>query len=175
MSSKWKITIGIVVVIFLLAGLITLGWGERVYRSSGGQRGWSLGALVYQLSGWGQANYLADFNRAKKFPPQPVQREAKRSNNDKSNAPGQGAFRHPAQTPFNGHQVNPKGQFNGNLGYQRFSRVPRFGFFVGGLCCLVFLALLGGLGIFFYRRRRRVAPAATKGTEPTPDVETPHE
>ena len=43
MSKSWKMVIGVIVVVVVLAGLGTLRWGSRVYWSSGGERGWSLG------------------------------------------------------------------------------------------------------------------------------------
>jgi hypothetical protein len=151
MSNKRKITLGLLVAIVLLVGLGTLGWGERVYRASGGQRGWSVGALVYQLSGWGQANYLADFGKQAR----------------------------PASKPprATDEKMGPRGHFGGNFGQQRFernfgySRISPLFFLIRGLFCLVLLAGLTGLGIFFYRRRRRAAPVVTKDKEP--DVETP--
>jgi hypothetical protein len=156
MSNKWKITIGILVVIVLLVGLGTLRWGERVYRASDGQRGWSVGAYVYQVLGWGQANYLADFGK----PAQPDQK--------------------PPRATFD-QKIGPRGHFERDFGNQRFggnfgpSRINPLFFLIRGLACLVLLAVLGSLGFFFYRRRRRLAPVAPKSPAPEPGVETSHE
>ena len=168
MSNKWKIALGIVVVVLLVVALGALGWGERVYRLSDGQRGWSLGAYMYQVFGWGQSNYLSDFGRRAAPAARPPQR-----------LPFQ--FQRPPQTNP-GHRLNPRGQFNRNFGYrpfnrnfgfQRFSRIRPLLFFIGGLGCLVVLALLIVLGIFLYRRQRRATPPAATAGETPPAVENP--
>jgi hypothetical protein len=63
MSRTWKYVIGVIVVIAILVGLGMLRWSNRVYWSSNGERGFSLGAAVYQAFGWGTENYLSDFGR----------------------------------------------------------------------------------------------------------------
>ena len=60
MSRKWKVSIGIIAVVMVVAGL--LRWGSVVYWNSDGERGWSLGAAVYELLGWGSEAYRADFH-----------------------------------------------------------------------------------------------------------------
>ncbi|MBC7263354.1 MAG: hypothetical protein H5T64_03235 [Chloroflexi bacterium] len=61
MSKTWKLAIGVLVILVVLFGLGLLHWGEIVYWRSGGERGWSLGAAVYRLLGWGVKAYRSDF------------------------------------------------------------------------------------------------------------------
>lgn len=61
MSRTLKIAIGVLVIAMVLFGLGLLCWGEIVYWRSGGERGWSLGAVMYRLLGWGAKVYLSDF------------------------------------------------------------------------------------------------------------------
>ena len=62
MSKKQWIVIGVVIVfVFMIVGGL-LRWGERVYRASSGQRGWSIGASVYQMLGWGADAYQKDWS-----------------------------------------------------------------------------------------------------------------
>jgi hypothetical protein len=57
--KKSAITIGIVALVLTIA-CAALGLGESAYLSSNGQRGWSLGAAVYNALGWGAEAYRAD-------------------------------------------------------------------------------------------------------------------
>ena len=63
MSKKWIIAIVAFVIMGMVAcaGLGALRWGEMIYRRSDGQRGWSLGATVYEALGWGSEAYRSDF------------------------------------------------------------------------------------------------------------------
>jgi len=62
MSKKWQVVIGVIVAVVVLGGIGALRWGGMVYRASDGERGWSLGASVYELLGWGEEAYRADFD-----------------------------------------------------------------------------------------------------------------
>lgn len=64
MSKRGKVVIGVIVVAIVVVGLGLLRWGEMVYRASDGERGWSMGATVYQALGWGSEAYRADLDRA---------------------------------------------------------------------------------------------------------------
>lgn len=57
--KKLAIAIGIVALVLTIA-CAALGFGESVYLSSNGQRGWSLGAAFYNAMGWGAEAYRAD-------------------------------------------------------------------------------------------------------------------
>lgn len=61
MSRKWQVAIGVIVAVVALSGISALRWGGMVYRASDGERGWSLGAAVYELLGWGAEAYRSDF------------------------------------------------------------------------------------------------------------------
>lgn len=61
MSKRWKIAVGVMVAVIVFAGLGLLRWSAVVYRLSDGERGWSLGASVYQMLGWGTEAYQEDF------------------------------------------------------------------------------------------------------------------
>ena len=61
MSKRWKIAVGVMVAVIVFAGLGLLRWSGVVYRLSDGERGWSLGASVYQMLGWGTEAYREDF------------------------------------------------------------------------------------------------------------------
>jgi hypothetical protein len=50
------------VAFIVFAGLGLLRWSAVVYRLSDGERGWSLGASVYQMLGWGTEAYQEDFD-----------------------------------------------------------------------------------------------------------------
>jgi hypothetical protein len=61
MSRKWQVAIGVIVAVVALSGICMLRWGGMIYRASDGERGWSLGATVYELLGWGAEAYRSDF------------------------------------------------------------------------------------------------------------------
>jgi hypothetical protein len=61
MSRKWQVAIGVIVAVVVLSGMGVLRWGGMIYRASDGERGWSLGATVYELLGWGAEAYRSDF------------------------------------------------------------------------------------------------------------------
>lgn len=64
MSKNWKIALGVIIAVVIITGMGLLRWGGVVYRLSDGERGWSLGAAVYQMLGWGTEAYQEDFDRA---------------------------------------------------------------------------------------------------------------
>ena len=125
MSRKWKVSIGIIAVVMIVAGV--LRWGSVVYRNSDGERGWSLGAAVYELLGWGSEAYRADFHERVVY----------------DEDADEGVSLRVADRRF-GHWfgVGREGHF-GPAG------------FVGGLVRLAFLALVVGLVVVFFHRRRR--------------------
>lgn len=57
--KKLAITLGIVALVLTIV-CSALGFGESVYLTSNGQRGWSLGAAVYGAFGWSAEAYRAD-------------------------------------------------------------------------------------------------------------------
>jgi hypothetical protein len=132
MSRKWQVAIGVIIAVIVVVGLALLRWSGMVYRASGGERGWSLGAYVYEMLGWGSEAYRSDFgwDRA---------------------APEEGAF-------GPGRIARFDQRFGLSYGW-RHGRA--FGPFrtVGGLGCLVFLAALIGLGAFLWRRQRKTQAA----------------
>ncbi|MBN1994718.1 MAG: hypothetical protein JW953_18620 [Anaerolineae bacterium] len=208
MSKKWKITIGVIIIIVGLVGLGMLRWGNRVYWSSGGERGWSLGAYAYQVFGWDSANYLADLNKgpARRTSPADVpladdngdgvpdrgrvdappmafgrgfpgrgdrlegapgakmaQVEVQLLDDNGDGIPDRGVIDHPAQPTF-GRQFGPDRHFHREAGYRQFDRGFAPFLFIGGLFRLAFLALLVGVGVFFYRRwRANRSPAPVNG------------
>ena len=68
MPRKWKVAVGVTVAVVVLVGLGLLRWGGAVYRASGGERGWSLGAFVYEVLGWGSEAYTSDFGWDRAMP-----------------------------------------------------------------------------------------------------------
>jgi hypothetical protein len=64
MSKNRKIALGVIIAVVIITGMGLLRWGGVVYRLSDGERGWSLGAAVYQMLGWGSEAYQEDFDRA---------------------------------------------------------------------------------------------------------------
>ena len=65
MSNKVKGLIGVFVVVAIIAcvGMGVLRWGEVIYRTSDGERGWSLGPTLYGALGWDDEAYTEDFGR----------------------------------------------------------------------------------------------------------------
>jgi hypothetical protein len=57
--KKLAITLGIAALVLTIV-CSALGFGESVYLTSNGQRGWSLGAAFYNAVGWGAEAYRAD-------------------------------------------------------------------------------------------------------------------
>jgi len=68
MSKRGKVAIGVIVVAVVMVGLGLLRWSGMVYRASGGERGWSLGATVYEALGWGSEAYRSDFDWDRAIP-----------------------------------------------------------------------------------------------------------
>jgi hypothetical protein len=193
MSKNRKFTIGVIIAVIVLVGLGMLRWGSRVYWTSGGERGWSLGAAAYQMFGWGSDNYLADLSQgpmarrgpAGLMPPGPgpvvfteegaAQVEVRLVDDDGDGVPDRGVIDLPAKGDF-GRRGGPLGRgahFGRGFGpgakqfgpgYGPFSRGFSPFFIVGGLFRLAFLALLIGLGIYFYRRWRANRQPASAGT-----------
>ncbi len=64
MSKNWKIALGVIIAVVVITGMGLLRWGGAVYHLSDGERGWSLGASVYQMFGWGTEAYQEDLDRA---------------------------------------------------------------------------------------------------------------
>ncbi|MBN1220715.1 MAG: hypothetical protein JXM69_17470 [Anaerolineae bacterium] len=176
MSKNWKIAIGVIIIIVGLVGLGMLRWGHRVYWSSGGERGWSLGAYAYQVFGWDSANYLADFSRG------PVARrdttgltsevEVRLIDDNGDGVPDWGVIELPAKDALERRFALPdRGTHLGRNfgpGHRPFRPIFVSLFIIGGLVSLAFLALIVGLGIFFYRRWRAnhsPAPVNVKAEE----------
>ena len=67
MSKGLKIGLIVVVVVMLLGGLAALRFGAAVYHLSDGERGWSVGAAVYDLLGWGEEAFQSDFSFSRRF------------------------------------------------------------------------------------------------------------
>ena len=134
MSQRRKVAIGVIVAAIVVVGLGLLRWSGMVYRVSDGERGWSLGATVYEALGWGSEAYRSDFgwDRA---------------------VPEEGAFGAGRIARFGRHSGLSHGWRHGRA----------FGPFraVGGLGCLAFLAALIGLGVFLWRRQCKVQTEQT--------------
>jgi hypothetical protein len=141
MSKKWIIAIVAFVIVGMVAcaGLRALRWGEMIYRRSDGQRGWSLGAGIYRMLGWGAEAYEEDFRMHwldddEDEPADCVELEA----------------------PFGYHRgLRPRRRF-GHGGASRF---------LAGFVCLVFLGLLTVPGVLLYRRWREGKVAASPDRE----------
>lgn len=141
MSNKHRITIGIIVaVVVVVAGL--LHWGNAVYWSSDGQRGWSLGVLAYELLGWDAADYRSDFGRDWDAAGA-EQLELSLLDDDGDAVPDRGVVQVPSETV----STRRSGRWFGLHSFGRGSGLSHG----GGR--LIFLALLIGLGIFFFHRR----------------------
>ena len=134
MSKNWKITIGVIIAVIVLVGLGMLRWGSRVYWTSGGERGWSLGASIYQMLGWGTEAYRADFGWDD-YEDCESDCDAVENSWDHHRRFGPGFVRHRDR---GGHV-----------------------FFAGGMGCLSFFVLLSlvGLGVVGFRRWRETHPS----------------
>ena len=141
MSKKSKVTIGVFVSVIVVVGIGLLGLGEAIYRNSDGERGWSLGAGVYELFGWDADAYRSDFGRGR------VTRggEADLLDLPLEDEDGDGV---PDRV-----QVPVEAAFGRGFG-SRFDRGRHSFGSVGRLFCWVFFALAIGAVILFYRRRR---------------------
>ncbi|MCP4540017.1 MAG: hypothetical protein GY832_22995 [Chloroflexi bacterium] len=64
MSKNGKIALGVIVAVVIMTGMGLLRWSGMIYRLSDGERGWSAGAAVYQMLGWGTDAYREDLDRA---------------------------------------------------------------------------------------------------------------
>lgn len=130
MSKKWIIVIALAVVLGIIAcaGMGVLRGGEVIYRRSGGERGWSLGVSVYQMLGWGAEAYEEDFGRAHL--------------EDAEEGECADEFEDDLHT---GRRFGHK---RGRFGHGPFR-------FLGGLGCLMFLALLAIPGALLYRHWRK--------------------
>ena len=143
MSKKGTVVIVVVAVVGVIAcaGLGLLRWGEAVYWLSGGERGWSLGASVYQALGWGAEAYQEDLTRAHSL----VRGETEWTDQ-----------------PEESREHLERGW---GRGHRRFGRGFRYSHFGGGLGRLVLLTLLLGLGVVLYRRWREAKAAASPQPE----------
>ena len=144
MSKKAKVTIGAIVSIIVVVGIGLLGLGEAIYRNSDGERGWSLGASVYELFGWDADAYRSDFGRGR------VTRggEANLLDLPLVDEDGDGVpdrVQVPVEATF-GHG------FGSRFAYGRHS----FGV-VGRMFCWGCFALVIGAGLLYYRWRRNQA------------------
>lgn len=143
MSRKQKITIGVIVAIIVVVGGGLLRWGSVVYWNSDGERGWSLGAAVYELLGWGSEAYRDDFGREHVLYDGEDALGVHLVDDDEDGVPDRGVVEtFTGSVSVFGHRTP-------------FGRVRGHGGKLGGLMCLVPLALLGGLAVVFYRQRRK--------------------
>lgn len=62
MFNNRKVIVGVVVATIVIVGIGLLGLGEAIYRHSDGERGWSVGAGLYELLGWDADDYRSDFH-----------------------------------------------------------------------------------------------------------------
>jgi hypothetical protein len=188
MSKTWKFIIGVIVVVVILVGLGMLRWSNRVYWSSNGERGWSLGATAYQAFGWGTENYLSDFGRGPAFvrgdgPEQGGRRgpivfteegtaqvEVTLVDDDGDGVPDRGVIDLPPRGAFSPSGPAPQAHSGRAFGpgvkhfgpeYGDFGRRPPVG---GFLFLLLLVAAIGG-GIYFYRRQRAKQPATPDNTQ----------
>jgi hypothetical protein len=142
MSKFWKFTIGVIVAVVIIVGMGLLRWSSRVYWSSGGERGWSLGASVYQMMGWGTENYMADMGFQPGEDGWTSEVEVRLVDDDGDDIPDRGVIDYPAQVRFG--KFGPHGYYDRNFGRGRHGG--------GCLFLLLVIAAIGG-GIYFYRRR----------------------
>jgi hypothetical protein len=144
MSNRSKVTIGVIVAAIVVVGIGLLGLGEAIYRKSDGERGWSLGAGVYELFGWDADAYRSDFGRGG------MARggEAELLDLPLVDEDGDGV---PDRV-----QVPEEAAFGRGFG-SRFDRSRHPFGVVGRLFCWGFFALVIGAGFVLYRRRRNRA------------------
>lgn len=142
MSKKWIIAIVVFVVVGVVAcaGLGALRWGEMIYRQSDGQRGWSVGAGIYRMLGWGAEAYEEDFGQMHWL------------DDDKDETADCAEIE---EAPFGHHRGLRPGRRLGHGG------APRF---LAGFGCLAFLGLLAIPGVIFCNRWRK--GKATASSEP---------
>jgi hypothetical protein len=173
MSKKWKIAIGVVVAIVIVCGIGLLHLGSVIYRSSGGERGWSPMAYLSELiwgpgasahiprPGWGPTAYKKEEAGAV------TQLGVRLVDDNGDGIPDRGVIEVPTGLPF-GRGFSPgrrlpfgpgRGlRFGGGFG-------PHFGWgfspflIVGGLFRLAFLALLIILAVACFRRWSRAKEA----------------
>ena len=181
MSRNKKIVIGVIVVVVLFIGMGLLRWSSRVYWLSGGERGWSPGASVYQMMGWGMENYMADMGFQRGEAGWTSEVEVRLVDDNEDGVYDRGVVTVPAgiayaryfgrQAPLNEVQlVDDDGDGvpdRGVIDYPAYTRFGKFGHHDkfgpgfgpgrhpgGGFACLLLLAVIAGAGIYFYRRRR---------------------
>jgi hypothetical protein len=130
MSKKRIVVISLAVVVGIIAcaGMGILRLGESIYRRSGGERGWSLGVSAYRMLGWGAEAYEEDFGHAHL--------------EDAEEGECAGEFKDDL------HIGRHFGHRGGRFGHGPFR-------FLGGLGCLMFLALLAIPGALLYRHLRK--------------------
>ena len=179
MSRNKKIMIGAIVVGVLFFGLGLLRWGSMVYWRSGGQRGFSAGAAMYQLMGWGTENYMADIGLQPGAEGWTAQVDVQLVDDNNDGVFDRGIMAVPAGIAFrsrfdrNAGRAAPLNDVQlvdadgdgvpdrGVINYSAQSRYGKFGPYgfarsrrgPGCFFLLLVLAAIGG-GIYFYRRRR---------------------
>ena len=143
MSNRKKVTIGVIAAIIIVVGGGLLRWGSVVYWNSDGERGWSLGAAAYELLGWDSEAYRDDFSRERALYDGEGALEVRLVDEDGDGVPDRGVVETSTGSVSAFSHRTPFGRLRGHGGK------------LGGLMCLVSLALLGGLAFVFYRRRRK--------------------
>ena len=138
MSRKWKIAIGAVIAVVVVAGVALAVWGAVTFRSRGYPHGWEHGE-------WG--------------PEAATQLEVRLVDDDGDGVPDRGVIEVPTGLPFgqgfgpgHGSRFGPGHGLHFGRGFG-----PHFGrgfgpfLIVGGLFRLAFLALLIGLAVACFR------------------------
>lgn len=159
MSKKWKIVIGTIATAVVFVGIGLPIWGIVAFRSRGYEHGWLPGAY-----GWA--------------PEVATQLEVDLVDDDGDGVPDRGVIDVPTAAAFGSGR-----HFGRSFGPGRgLPFGPAFGPFliVGGLARLAFLALLIGMGVFFFRRLFGPRPPwAYPGPHPpwahSPAPDTSHE
>ena len=174
MSGNKKVVIGIVVGVILFLALGLLRFNNRVYWRSGGQRGFSTGAAMYQMMGWGAENYMADmgFEPGEDGWTTEVEMQLVDDNDDGEFDRGVAAVPAGRSIPLNDVQlIDDDGDGvpdRGVIAYStqnRYDKFDRYGFDRGfnrdhrGPGCFFLLLVLGAIGggIYYYRRRKASA------------------
>jgi hypothetical protein len=178
MSRNKKIVIGVIVGVGLFLALGLLRFNSRVYWSSGGQRGFSVGAATYQMMGWGAENYLADMGLQRGEDGWVSEVEVSLVDDNEDGVYDRGVVAVPVGMVY-GHHFDHRTPLNdvqlvdddddgvpdhGVINYATHSRYNKFGphsYDRGhrGAGCFFLLLVLGavGGGVYYYRRRKAAA------------------
>lgn len=165
MSKKVKIIIGITVAAIIVIGGGLLHWGSLIYWNSDGERGWSLGASVYEFLGWDARAYKSDMGWKRVDDVEGARwtdrLEVRLVDDDKDGTPDRGVVETPAESTL-GRDFSDRHSFFGRVRDSRFGehRHSPFGI-LAGLTCLGFFGLLGGLAILFLYRQSHKAHSQT--------------